>query len=243
MSVRCQPGLGRDRDAPGALEPAARDRIRDVLKAGELVRQRAHVAAALDVVLTAQRVQAGAPPPDLTGEERQVDEGQHVVDGVGVLGDAQGPADHRAIGAGVGVGHRGDVVGRDPGQGRHAVERIVGEDVIAVGREAGGGAGDEGVVLEPGGQDRVGDAVGQGDVGADRQRQGGDRPRPPTRCGADRSRTGGRRGARPSARGGRRSGGSRARSSPTRGGRRCPPPRGTSWCRHQPRRPSPDRRR
>jgi hypothetical protein len=44
------------------------------------VRQRAHVAAALDVVLAAQRVEARAPAADVAGEQRQVDQRQDVVD-------------------------------------------------------------------------------------------------------------------------------------------------------------------
>jgi hypothetical protein len=101
MSVRCQPRLGRDLRAPRALEPRADLVVLDVLEAGELVGQRAHVAAALHVVLAAQRVEARAPLAHVPGEQREVDQRQDVVDGVVVLGDAEGPADHRAIGAGI----------------------------------------------------------------------------------------------------------------------------------------------
>ncbi len=50
--------LRPDRRAPRPLEARARVRVAlDVLEARELVRDRAHVAAALDVVLAAQRVE------------------------------------------------------------------------------------------------------------------------------------------------------------------------------------------
>ena len=59
-----------NRRAPGGVELRACHVVEDVLEAGQLVRDGAHVAAALDVVLPAERLQAGAPLPDLAGEER-----------------------------------------------------------------------------------------------------------------------------------------------------------------------------
>ena len=53
--------------------------------------------------------------PDVPGEQRQVDEREHVVDRVVMLGDAQGPADHGTIGTGIGVCRVANDVGRDPG--------------------------------------------------------------------------------------------------------------------------------
>ena len=49
-----------ERHAPSALEQRARRIVRDVPVAGQLVRERAHVAGALHVVLAAQRVHADA---------------------------------------------------------------------------------------------------------------------------------------------------------------------------------------
>jgi len=46
---------GRDRRVPFFLEACSRSVVFDVLEARQLVRKRAHVAAALHVVLTAQR--------------------------------------------------------------------------------------------------------------------------------------------------------------------------------------------
>ena len=75
-------------------------------------RDGAHVAAALHVVLPAQRHQAGAVAPDVPGEQREVDQREHVVGGVVVLGDAQRPADLGAVGGGVGVRELADQLGR-----------------------------------------------------------------------------------------------------------------------------------
>ena len=79
-----------------------------MLEAGEPVGKRPHVAAALDVVLAAQRVEAGAVSAHMAGQQRQVDQGEDVIDRVVVLGDPERPADHRPVGAGVGVGHLAD---------------------------------------------------------------------------------------------------------------------------------------
>ena len=95
MAVRFKPRLG------GIVTPQAASNARpqlvvlDVLEARQPIRERAHVAAALDVVLAAERVEAAAPPPDVPAQQREVDQRQDVVDRVVVLGDAQGPADHR----------------------------------------------------------------------------------------------------------------------------------------------------
>jgi hypothetical protein len=78
-------------------------------------RYRTHVAATLDVVLTAQRIQAGTVATDVAAQEGEVDERVHVVDRVVVLGDAERPADDRLAGAAVGVGaSAGTPVRRSP---------------------------------------------------------------------------------------------------------------------------------
>ena len=79
--------------AVGGLELRPMIRVGDVLEAGELVGQRAHVAAALHIVLAAQRHQPRAPTTDMAGEKRKVAQRLHVVDTVVVLGDAEGPED------------------------------------------------------------------------------------------------------------------------------------------------------
>ena len=60
-----QARLGVERRAPQRLEHRARRVVGDVAIAGQLVRERAHVAGALHVVLAAQRVHADARRPIL----------------------------------------------------------------------------------------------------------------------------------------------------------------------------------
>jgi hypothetical protein len=59
---------------PHAARTSARLVVLDVLEARQLVGESAHVAAALHVVLPAQRVEARAPAPDVAGEQREVDQ-------------------------------------------------------------------------------------------------------------------------------------------------------------------------
>ena len=96
--------LGRDRGGPQRLELLAGDLVDHVLETRQLVRERAHVAAALHVVLPAQRAEAGAVAADLPGEQRQVAEREHVVDAVVMLGDAERPAQLGGLGGGVACG-------------------------------------------------------------------------------------------------------------------------------------------
>ena len=140
--------------------------VLDVLEAGQPVRQGAHVAAALDVVLAAQRVDAAAPPTDVAGEEHEVDQRDDVVDGVVVLGDAEGPADHRLVGLREGVGELADRLGRDARLALGVLERV-GLDLGPVLLEALGGVADEGLVLQARGDDLAPDRVRERDVAAD----------------------------------------------------------------------------
>ncbi len=79
-----------------------------MLKAGQAVRNRTHVAAALDVVLSAQGIHATAIAAHVPGEQRKVDKGNHIVHGVVMFGDTQSPADLGARSAGIRMGHLAD---------------------------------------------------------------------------------------------------------------------------------------
>ena len=113
ISVRCQPR------SAGSVLPYSRSNVErllavlDVLSADELVGNRAHVAAALDVVLTAQRHQAGPVAADMSGQQREVDDREHVVGRVVMFGDAERPAHLRALRAGVGMRELADRCRRD----------------------------------------------------------------------------------------------------------------------------------
>ena len=82
-------------DAPGVLVAGADLRVVDRLVVGEEHRDEAGVGGALHVVLAAQRMQPGAGPADLAGDQRQRDQAARIVGAVGVLRDAHAPEDDR----------------------------------------------------------------------------------------------------------------------------------------------------
>ena len=84
-----------ERDAPGRLEHLARRVVGDMAIAGEFVRERAHVAGALHVVLAAQRVHADAWPADIAGRHGEIGDGHHRRRALAVLGDAEAVIDRR----------------------------------------------------------------------------------------------------------------------------------------------------
>ena len=102
----------------------------------------------------------------MAAQQREVDQREHVVDADVVLGDAERPADHRPVGARVGVRGVADHVGRDAGESLALGERE-GLDVRGVLREPGRGTIDEAVVHEAGVDDLARHGVGERDVGAD----------------------------------------------------------------------------
>ena len=67
-----QAGLRIELDAPVRLEDLARRLARDVLIARQLVRERAHVAGALHIVLAAQRVHADAATAEIAGRHGEI---------------------------------------------------------------------------------------------------------------------------------------------------------------------------
>ncbi len=166
--LRQVPAVARDDlAAPGGLEAGARLGVAlDVLEARQLVRDRAHVAAALHVVLAAQRVEARAPAADVAAEQGEVDQREHVVDADVVLGDAERPADHRPVGTREGVRGVADHVGRHAGDALALGERVR-LDVRGVLGEADRRAVDEAVVDEAGVDDLARHRVRQRDVRAD----------------------------------------------------------------------------
>ena len=158
--------LRRDGDAPFGVEFGAQSVVLDVLETREAIGEGAHVAATLDVVLATQRVDAAAVAPDVAGEEHEVDQGEDVVDGVVMLGDAEGPADHRPRRRRECVRQLPDRLGRDAGLALRIVERV-GLDLRLVLLEAGRRALDELAVLEARSDDLAGHRIGQRDVAAD----------------------------------------------------------------------------
>ncbi|OIQ79003.1 hypothetical protein GALL_392840 [mine drainage metagenome] len=169
-----QARLGVERHVPRGLEFPARGAVGDVAVAGKLVRERAHVARALHVVLPAQRVDADAFAADVAGGHRQVGDRHHRGRPLRVLGDAQ-PVIDRSVAAGGVQPSGGANFGR-----RHAGHRLqrLGRvlrlrDEIAPAREGLDLAALLDVVLrdQPFGDDDVGQRVEQRDVGSRAQLQ------------------------------------------------------------------------
>jgi hypothetical protein len=158
--------LRRDRDAPGRLELGAERVVLDVLEPREAIGQGAHVAAALDVVLATQRIHAASIPPDVPGQEHEVDEGQDVVDRVVMLGDPEGPADHRPRRGGERVREFADRLGRHTGLAFRVVEGVR-LDLCLVGLEVRRRALDELAVMQVRRDDLAPHGVGQGDIAPD----------------------------------------------------------------------------
>ena len=108
----------------------------------------------------------GAVAADVAAEQAEVDEREDVVDRVVVLGDPERPADHRPVGARVGVRRLADHLGRHARQPLALLER----ERLDRGRvllEPLGRPLDEGRVVEPRVDDLAGHRVRERDVGAD----------------------------------------------------------------------------
>ena len=163
---RCQPRLGGTRTPHRSSHRSRGSSFSTCWKPDQSIRQGAHVAAALDVVLAAERVDAAAVSPDVSREQGERDQGEDVVDRVVVLGDPEGPADHRPVGLGVGVGGLADGLGRHAGLALRVLERVR-LDGRAVGLEPRRRPPDELVVREARVDDLARHRVGQGDVRAD----------------------------------------------------------------------------
>ena len=93
-----RPGFVVELHAPQALIDVARGVARDVAIAGQFVREGAHVAGALHVVLAAQRVHADARPADIAGRHGEVGDRHDRGRALAVFGDAEAVID-RAVAA------------------------------------------------------------------------------------------------------------------------------------------------
>ena len=70
--ILAMPGL--QGHAPVLLELRANLGVENFLEPGQAIRNRAHIAATLHVVLATQRVAPAAPATDVPGEQAQVDQ-------------------------------------------------------------------------------------------------------------------------------------------------------------------------
>src|ERR1700721_2920338 len=81
-------------------------------------------AAALDIILSTQRIHPAAVATDVPGENGKVDERDHIVHGVVVFSDAQRPAKLGARSFGVGMSHSANGLGRYAGLAFSALQCV-----------------------------------------------------------------------------------------------------------------------
>ena len=159
ISTAREPGL-RDlvgRDAPDRGDVLASLGVGDRALARELVALLAVLAAALAVALAGDHHAARALAADVAGGERQVDDGEDVLDALRLVLDAARVQRHRAVRLAEPARGLLDRLGRHAGHLRRP-PRIVGLDRRGDGVEAGRVRVDERAVLEAVAQDDVEDA-------------------------------------------------------------------------------------
>ena len=104
---------------PELLEGAAHVVASDRLIVRQKHRDQAGVGSALHVVLSTERVQAGAGAADLAGDQCQRDQAARVVGAVHVLADAHAPEDDRRLGLRVGARDFAQRLGRNAANRGH----------------------------------------------------------------------------------------------------------------------------
>jgi hypothetical protein len=102
----------------------------------------------------------------VAGQQGQIDDREHVVHGVVMFGDAEGPADLGAVGTRVGMRHLAQDLRLDAGQ------RLTPFECVRLHRrlvdlKPGGRPLDKRRVAQPGGDNLAPDRVGQRDIGPD----------------------------------------------------------------------------
>ena len=120
-----QPRLRVDGHAPFVAEQLARRGVGQVAVPGQLVRERSHVAGALDIVLAAQRVHAHAFLADVARGHREVRDAHDHGAALAVLGDAQAVVDGRIAARGVQPRRAAHQPRGNAGDGFHRLRRIL----------------------------------------------------------------------------------------------------------------------
>ena len=123
--------------APGFGETFPGGRPFRTLVARQIIRQRRHVAGALDVVLSSERIDASGRPAYVACQHGQIGQGTDAAGGGHVLGDPHGVENHGLVAGGVGPGEVADGFCRNLGDGLCPFRRAVRDgglhDVVAVG--------------------------------------------------------------------------------------------------------------
>ena len=112
-----QARFGIERDAPVVLEQRAGGRVGNVAIARKLVREGAHVAGALHIVLPAQGVHADAGAADVAGRHGEVGDGHYGGAALRMFGDAEAIIDRGVASGGIEPGGGSQAFGRNAGDG------------------------------------------------------------------------------------------------------------------------------
>ncbi len=159
-----------ERDPPGLGELAPDLGILLGLVPRQVARVRASVVQALDVVLPAQRVQAGRLVPEVAGHQHEVGQRPDVVDRGRVLGDPERVEDRRVPLGRVLARGRADRLGGHAGHLLRLLGRVARDD-LGNGVEVLGVLADVVLVLQALLEDHVHDRVQEPDVGPGPQLQ------------------------------------------------------------------------
>lgn len=138
----------------------------DGLKAGVVPRDRAAVACALNIILSAHRVDAGAFFTEIPGEQGEVAEGLDVIDATDMFGDSQGVVNRSEFGGAIPEGRLLDIGSGDLAD----FSSPSGGEFLEVGFELfefGAALGDEFFILQLFADDDVSHGEKEGDIGSD----------------------------------------------------------------------------
>ena len=138
------------------------------------MRERAHVAGALDVVLAAQRIHPDAAPADIAGRHRQIGHPHDRGRALAVLGDAEAVIDRGVAAAGVKPRGGADILGRNAGELAQPSRGCspAGDERRPIGKGVGVAAlAHESFVDQPFGDDDMRQGIEHRDVGAGPERQ------------------------------------------------------------------------
>ncbi len=155
--------------APQPIEQVARRVVGDVAVSRQFVRERAHVARPLDVVLAPQRVHSRPWLADIARCHGEIGDGDDGGRALRVLGDAEAIVDGGVAAPGVEPGGGTDGLCRHARQLFHLFRRIagLGDERRPVGEFVPVAAGaHEGLVAEPFGDDHMGQGGQYRDIGA-----------------------------------------------------------------------------
>ena len=169
-----QARLRIERDAPQALVDIAGGVVGHVAIARQFVRERAHVAGALHIVLAAQRVHADARPADIAGQHGEVGDRHHRGRALAVLGDAEAVVDRAIAALGEQPCRAADFLRRHAGKlfdFLRAVLRLGNEGRPVLELRPVAAFADEFFVEQPFGDDDMRQRRHHGDIGAGLQRQ------------------------------------------------------------------------